>query len=171
MISLVSVSPGFCLPLWTNMFKTVEITFCLSHFTTFVFHLIFSSLSHVTPGFCFVFVSVVISRNLCLWRGSLFKVDLFPSPFQLLHFFEWTHNVTGWCPGSLPPKSFYPFTSLLETVPLIWSDFLNCKLLMGCHRKRSHSPSCKFTLFSVEQLNYRLERTRTQHQAPRAFGE
>lgn len=31
-------------------------------------------------------------------------------------------------------------------------------------QKRSRSPSCKFTLFSVEQLNYRLERTRAQHQ-------
>lgn len=75
MISLVCV----CLPLWTNTFKTVEITFCLSHFTTYVFHLIFSSLFHVIPGFCFVFVSVVISRNLCLLVGKLFKVDLFPS--------------------------------------------------------------------------------------------
>ena len=93
--------------------------------------------------------------------GEAIQSGSLPFTFQLLCLFEWTHNVTGWCPGSLPPESFYLFTSLLETMPLIWSDFINCKLLTGCHGERSHSPSCKFSLFSVEQLNYKLERTQS----------
>lgn len=63
---------------------------------------------------------------------------------------------------SFSPNMQIPsFRLTVETMPLIWSDFLNCKLLTGCHRERSHSPSCKFSLFSVEQLNYKLERTQS----------
>lgn len=65
----------------------------------------------------FVFVSVVVSRNLCLWRGSLFKVDL-PSPFQLLRFLSELIMSQVDAQEVCPQRAFTPSTSLLETVPL-----------------------------------------------------
>lgn len=116
-IPLVCISPDFCPHGLVDMFKTVETTFCLFRFTTSVFYLMFSSLFHVIPCACvdfILFLFLLLSPEICTCEEGPIQSKSPPPTSQPLCLFGWTHDVIGWCPRSLPPKCFHPFTSLVE---------------------------------------------------------
>ena len=129
-IPLVCISLDFCPRGLVDMFKTVEITFCLSRFATSVFYLMFSSLFHVIPCACvdfILFLFLLLSPETCTCEGGPIQSKSPPPTSQPLCLFGWT-RCNRLMPEKFAPKMLSPFYLFgRETISLIWSHFsLSC---------------------------------------------
>lgn len=121
-IPLVYISPDFCPRGLVDMFKTVEITFCLSRFATSVFYLMFSSLFHVIPCACVDFILFLFL--LLSPEGGTYSEQIPPAHLPAI-VPVW---VNSWCnrlmPKKFAPKMLSPFYLFgRETIAFIWSHF------------------------------------------------